>query len=33
MWWPGVVVKKGVQNDMYDHEWISMDRIRDEFRA
>jgi hypothetical protein len=33
MWWSGVIVKRGVNNGMYDHEWISMERIKNEFRS
>jgi len=31
LWWRGVVVKRNVNNGMYDPEWIGIDRIRRQY--
>ena len=30
-WWSGVVLKTNVEQDRYDHEWISLKRIKDAY--
>lgn len=30
-WWSGVVIKRGIENGMYDPEFISMERLRAEY--
>ena len=30
-WWRGVVVLRGVENGRFDHEWIGMRRIKEEY--
>lgn len=32
MWWPGVVIKRNVSQGQYDFEFISIERIKNEFR-
>lgn len=32
LWWRGVVVKRNVDNGVYDPQWISLDAIRKEYR-
>lgn len=32
LWWKGVVFKRNVEDGQYDPEWISMDRIRKEYK-
>lgn len=32
MWWRGVVVKRGVDKGVYDHQWISIDSLRKEYK-
>jgi hypothetical protein len=31
LWWRGVVLKKNVEDGNYDHEWISLERLRKEY--
>jgi hypothetical protein len=31
LWIPGVAIKRGVDNGVYDLEWISLERIRKEY--
>ena len=31
MWWRGVVVKRNVENGVYDHQWISLDALKKEY--
>ena len=31
LWWPGVIVKRNVDDGTYDPEWISLSRIRREY--
>ena len=30
-WWKGVVIKRNIDNGMYDPEWVSMDRLEKEY--
>ncbi len=32
MWWPGVVIKRNVSQGQYDFEFLSIERIKNEFR-
>ena len=32
MYWRGIVIKRNVKNGTYDHEWVSMDTIKNEYR-
>ena len=29
LWWSGVVIKRGVDNGIYDHEWVSLKRLKE----
>ena len=31
VWWPGVVYKRGVENGVYSHQWISLESLRKEY--
>ena len=31
LWWKGVIIKREVQNGMYDPQWVSLDKLRREY--
>lgn len=32
MWWRGVVIKRNVGGGMYDHQWVSLDTLKKEYK-